>query len=109
MHHGTANAVCLPAVMEFNAQRKPGLYRRVGLAAGLEVLKAGDTEADRRTIAFLRGLIREVGLGDGLAAFGVMESQLEALSEQAFADACHRTNPVPVTRADLRALYEAAL
>src|SRR5207249_2808034 len=32
MHHGTANAVCLPAVMEFNAQRKPGLYRRVGVA-----------------------------------------------------------------------------
>jgi alcohol dehydrogenase class IV len=28
MHHGTANAVCLSAVMEFNAQRKPGLYRR---------------------------------------------------------------------------------
>jgi lactaldehyde reductase len=109
MHHGTANAVCLPTVMEFNAQRKPGLYRRVGIAAGLDVLKAGDPEADRRTIAFLRGLIREVGLGDGLGAFGVKVSDLDALSEQAFDDACHQTNPVPVTRADLRALYEAAM
>jgi alcohol dehydrogenase class IV len=109
MHHGTANAVCLPAVMEFNAQRKPGLYRRVGVAAGLDVLKAGDTEADRRTIAFMRGLTRELGLGEGLRAFGVNESQLEALAEQAFADPCHATNPVPVTREDLRALYQASM
>ncbi|MEY2408785.1 MAG: hypothetical protein QOF48_1455 [Verrucomicrobiota bacterium] len=109
MHHGTANALCLPAVMEFNAQRKPGLYRRVGIAAGLDVLKSGETEADRRTIAFIRGLIREMGLGEGLGSFGVTEKDLEALSEQAFEDSCHHTNPVPVTRADLRALYEAAL
>ena len=109
MHHGTANAVCLPAVMDFNAQRKPGLYRRVGVAAGLDVLKAGETEADRRTIAFVRGLTREIGLGDGLRAFGVKEEQLDALAEQAFADPCHQTNPVPVTREDLRALYEASM
>ena len=109
MHHGTANAVCLSAVMEFNAQRKPGLYRRVGIAAGLDVVKAGETEADRRTIAFVKNLVREVGLGDGLGMFGVEEKHLDALSEQAFADACHQTNPVPVTRADLRALYESAM
>jgi alcohol dehydrogenase class IV len=109
MHHGTANAVCLPAVMEFNAQRKPGLYRRVGVAAGLDVLKAGDPEADRRTIGFVRGLIREAGLGDGLRAFGVKDSQLDELAEQAFADPCHATNPVPVTREDLRALYAASM
>jgi alcohol dehydrogenase class IV len=81
----------------------------VGVAAGLDVLKAGDTEADRRTIQFLRVLIRELGLGDGLRAFGVQESHFDALVEQAFADACHQTNPVPVTREDLRALYAAAL
>lgn len=109
LHHGTANAVCLPHVMEFNAQRKPGLYRRVGLAAGLDVVKAGDPEADRRTIQFTRRLIRELGLGDGLRAFGVQESHLDALVEQAVADPCHQTNPVPVTREDLRALYLAAM
>jgi alcohol dehydrogenase class IV len=35
LHHGLANALCLPFVMEFNAARKPGLYRRVGIALGL--------------------------------------------------------------------------
>ena len=33
MHHGTANAICLPHVMDFNSKHKPGLYRRVGWPA----------------------------------------------------------------------------
>ena len=44
-----------------------------------------------------------------LGMYGVEESQFDALSEMAFADACHQTNPVPVTRADLRALYVASM
>ena len=109
MHHGTANAVCLPFVMEFNAKRKPGLYRRVGVACELDVMKAKPEGADRVTIDFVRQLIIELGLKMGLCSYGVNESQLDALSEQAFADGCHLTNPVPVTREDLKALYQAAL
>ncbi len=109
MHHGTANAVCLPSVMRFNAQRKPGLYRRVGLAANLDVLRASDADADRLTVEFIQKFITDLGFGEGLASFGVKESQLDALADEAFADGCHQTNPVPVTRDDLRALYQAAL
>lgn len=103
LHHGLANAICLPHVMEWNAARKPGLYRRIGVALGLE-----NTD-DSATIAAVRDLLKSVGLGDGLRAHGVRESHLAALTEQAFEDTCHQTNPVPVTREDLRALYEKAL
>lgn len=109
MHHGTANAICLPHVMEFNSQRKAGLYRRVGVACGLDVLSASAEDADRRTIEFVRELVAEVGLAEGLRAHGAKDNQLEALTTQAYADACHATNPVPVTRDDLKALYQAAL
>ena len=109
MHHGTANAVCLPLVMEFNAKRKPGLYRRVGVACELDVMKSKPEEADRATIDLVRQLIVGLGLKMGLRSYGVNESQLDALSDQAFADGCHLTNPVPVTREDLKALYQAAL
>jgi alcohol dehydrogenase class IV len=109
LHHGTANALCLPFVMELNAERKPGLYRRVGLACDLDVVKATDAEADLVTINFIRQFIIDLGLHLGLRAYGVSETLLEALTEQAFQDPCHRTNPVPVTAADLRALYLAAL
>src|SRR5438105_5151200 len=70
MHHGTANALCLPHVMEFNAQRQPGLYRRIGVACGLDVLDATAEDADRRTIDFIRELVGELGLADGLRAYG---------------------------------------
>jgi alcohol dehydrogenase class IV len=109
LHHGTANALCLPAVMKLNAQRKPGLYRRVGLACGLDVVKCSDAEADARTIEFIGRLTAEVGLNQKLRDYGVKESQIDALAEQAILDGCHQTNPVPVTKEDLKALYRAAL
>lgn len=103
LHHGTANALCLPHVMAFNAKRKPGLYRRVGIA-----LELSDT-SDESVIRYLRDLLADIGLGGGLRAHGVNESHLDALAEQAFADSCHLTNPVPVTKEELRSLYEQAL
>jgi 4-hydroxybutyrate dehydrogenase len=108
-HHGTANAICLPHVMQFNAQRKPGLYRRVGMACRLDVMRDSPEEADRKTIEFIKKFLASLGMTGGLRAYGVHDSQVDALSTQAVADSCHLTNPVPVTREDLRALYLAAL
>ncbi len=103
LHHGLANALCLPFVLEFNAARKPGLYRRVGIALGL-----GDP-TDAATIGAVRTLLTEIGLAPGLRAHGVDESKIDALTAQAFEDSCHATNPVPVTADDLRGLYLQAL
>jgi alcohol dehydrogenase class IV len=103
LHHGTANAMTLPVVMDFNAKRKPGLYARVAQAMGLQ----GATDAE--AIDAVRELLRDIGLPEGLRAHGVKESQLDALADQAFADPCHRTNPVPVTREDLYRLYQLAM
>src|SRR4051812_8226086 len=74
MHHGTANAICLPHVMQFNSQRKPGLYRRVGMNCGLDIMKASPEDADGKTIEFIRKFLAEIGLGNGLRAYGVKES-----------------------------------
>jgi alcohol dehydrogenase class IV len=103
LHHGTANALCTPFVMKFNAERKPGLYRRVGIALGL------NDPDDAETIEHVSGLFREIGLAPGLRAYGVKEAQIEPMADQAFEDTCHQTNPVPVTRNDLRDLYKLAL
>jgi alcohol dehydrogenase class IV len=102
LHHGTANALTLPASMEFNAARRPGLYRRVGVALGLN-----DAD-DRAVIAFVRWFLEGIGLRPGLRHYGVKPAQFAALAEQALADSCHKTNPVPVTKKDLRRLYETA-
>jgi len=105
MHHGLANALCLVASMRFCADRKPGIYRRVGLACGLNLVRASDADADAATIAFTAGFLADLGLASRLSDHGVLAAQIDALVEQAFADPCHRTNVVPVAREDLRALY----
>ncbi len=108
MHYGTANAVLLPHLMHFNAQRKPGLYRRVGQACGLELAGVAAELADFRTIEFVRKFIGDLGAKHALHQYGVHETQLGALTDQAFADESHLTNPVPVNRDEISALYRAA-
>jgi alcohol dehydrogenase class IV len=109
MHHGLANALCLVAVMRQIAERKPGLYRRVGIACGLDVVKASDAEADRATIEFIRSFLAKLGLDSKLSAHGVKMEQIDPLTKQAFEDSCHLTNAVPVTADDLKSLYLSVL
>jgi alcohol dehydrogenase class IV len=95
--------------MSFCAARKPGLYRRVGIAGGLKVMDCADNEADEQTIRFISGLLADLGLKGPLRDYGVKRENLEALVTQAFEDPCHKTNAVPVSREDLRRLYEEVL
>ena len=108
LHHGMANAVCLPHVMQFNAQRQAGLYRRVGAACGLELAGVTAEVADFRTIECVKKFIADLGLKPALHQYGVKETQFDALADQAFDDPCHLTNPVPVNRDELKELYRAA-
>ena len=105
LHHGLANALCLVAGMKFCAARKPGIYRRVGSACGLEVVKAPDADADQATIHFIAGFLADLGLNTRLREHGVRQDHLEPLVAQAWDDPCHKTNIVPVTVADIRTLY----
>jgi alcohol dehydrogenase class IV len=91
--------------MRFCAARKPGLYRRVGIACGLELAKATGIEADGATIEFLANFLKILGLDTRLREHGVRTEHLDQLVEQAWDDPCHKTNAVPVTREDLRQLY----
>jgi hypothetical protein len=105
MHHGLANALCLVAGMKFCAERKPGLYRRVALACGNEVMKAADEAADQAAIRFIAQFLAGMGLNTKLREHGVKPELLDALIAQAVEDPCHKTNAVPVTAEDFRRLY----
>jgi alcohol dehydrogenase class IV len=109
MHHGLANALCLLAGMRFCAARKPGLYRRVGIACGLNLFGVSEADADQRTIAFTADFLAGLGLNTRLRDHGVTAAHLDALVGQAVEDPCHKTNAVPVAVADFRRLYEEVL
>ncbi len=100
LHHGLANALCLPAIVAWNAEVVPERAARVAAVFGV---------APRELPAAIRKLRADVGLPDGLRAEGVTEADLDRLADLAIEDACHRCNPRPATREDLRRLYAESL
>ncbi len=109
LHHGTLNAMFLPAVLRFNAsadsiQREQRL-QRMALAMGLAGCDAqGNTVAEA-----IRAMNARLGLPAGLAAMGVMPDLFERVIDGAMADHCHKTNPRLATRDDYRAMLDAAM
>jgi 4-hydroxybutyrate dehydrogenase len=102
LHHGLANALCLPAVVAWNAELSGGRWADVARALGVE-------PSAPSLVAALRQLRSELGLPPSLSAAGVRREQLSALADGAIEDACHRLNPRPCTRADLLKLYELSM
>jgi alcohol dehydrogenase class IV len=100
LHHGLANALCLPAVVAWNAEIVPERVERVAKIFGTDAKGLPDA---------IRKLRKEVGLPDGLRSEGVSEADLDRLADLAIEDACHRCNPRPATREDLRRLYQQSL
>jgi alcohol dehydrogenase class IV len=100
LHHGLANALCLPAVVEFN---QPAVHSK------LERVRAILDPTAMTCSGALRDLRKRCGLPEGLRAEGVEEGDVAKLADKAIEDACHRSNPRPVTRDDLAALYRASL
>jgi len=98
MHHGTANAVMLPFVLEFN---------RAVTAARLADLE--EEFSGGEIAALVRELNRRVEIAPRLRDYGVGEAILPALADKAIQDGCHQLNPRPCTREDLLELYRAAL
>lgn len=100
LHHGLANALCLPAVVDFNESVAHARLDRVRAILDAPAKTCGDA---------VRSLRKRVGLPDGLRAEGITEADVPKLADKAIEDACHRCNPRPVTRDELAALYRASL
>jgi len=106
LHHGLANAVCLPAVLDFNRSAVPEKIARIAKLLGA---RGENVE----TLAFecsgaVRALRKKIGLAEGLGATGVPEDGLSKLAKLALEDACHRSNPRACTEEDMLALYKAS-
>ena len=105
LHHGTLNAMFLPAVIRFNAGaesvQKDRRLERMAHAMGLS--SAGDIPEA------IRAMNARLGLPTGLAAMGVTEAMFDDVIKGALADHCHKTNPRVATAEEYRAMLAASM
>jgi 4-hydroxybutyrate dehydrogenase len=109
LHHGTLNAMFLPAVVCFNAQaesiQSEQRLQRMAQAMGLPGCDAaGDAVAEA-----IQAMNARLGLPSGLGAMGVTEDLFDRVIDGAMADHCHKTNPRIATREDYRRMLAAAM
>ena len=105
LHHGTLNAMFLPAVVRFNAEaesvqkdnRLNRMARAMGLASGGDIAEA------------IRDMNARLGLPTGLAAMGVQREQFGQIITGALADHCHKTNPRIASAGEYEEMLEASL
>ena len=105
LHHGTLNAMFLPAVVGFNSSaesvQKDKRLERMARAMGLT--SAGDiAEA-------IHDMNARLGLPKGLAEMGVEPAAFGKIIEGALADHCHKTNPRIASREDYEALLAQSM
>lgn len=104
LHHGTLNAVLLPAVLRFNESAETAVaeekYARLRIALGL----APGASVDQA----IAQLNRDLGMPSGLGAMGVDKGFVEEAVGKAMKDHCHATNPRIATPDEYRAMMAEA-
>ena len=101
-HHGTTNAVFMPAVLKFNAPAIRDRFDRV--AAYLDIAGGFDGFC-----AFVDEFNDSLRIPKRLSDLGVTDPDIDALTEMALRDPSVGGNPVAMTPENTRALFKAAL
>ena len=86
VHHGTANAICLPHVMRFNADELSARLRDIADALGIDVRGMSDEAAAQAASDAVLKLNARIGLPAHLREVGVPENELDACAEQSLSD-----------------------
>lgn len=100
--HGTAVAVLLPHVMDFNRGAAPERYAEVGEALGAK-------REGRAAVERVFALNEEIAIPPRLGPLGVTEEVIPKMAADAMLSGNILVNPRPTQQADIEALYRAAL
>ncbi len=101
-HHGTTNAMFMPAVLRFN---RPAIEELIDRAAAYLGIEGGFDGF----CSFVEDLNARLGIPKTLTELGVVDPDLDALTRAALADPSVGGNPVEMTPENTRALFESCL
>lgn len=105
LHHGTLNAMFLPAVVQFNASAK-SIQKEMRLERMAQAM-GGLNSSDLPEA--LTAMNERLGLPAGLSHMGVTPALFESIVNGALADHCHVTNPRLASADDYIVLLEKSM
>ncbi len=107
--HGVANAILLPAVMEYNAPATGDKYKYIAKAMGVIGVDSMSQEEYRKAaVDAVRKLSADVGIPADLKEI-VKEEDIPFLAESAYADACRPGNPRDTSVEEIIQLYKSMM
>lgn len=108
VHHGTANALFLPYVIDFNIPAAPARFARIAQALGEDTRGLSEADAAARASVAVHRLAAETGVPRRMSELDVPADAIPGLAHDALTQADLPGNPRDVTLDDLIALYERA-
>lgn len=106
--HGESNAVLLPYVMAYIRSSCEEKMAQLYEALSSDASKSS-TEASHLFVKRMKTLVRDVGIPSTLQGFQIPHSALESLTDDAVKQKrLLARSPMPLTRKDIYAIYEAA-
>jgi len=106
LHHGTLNAILLPAVIAFNAPADT-MRDEQKLARIAQAMELSDASAEGIGAA-IEARTASLGLPTRLSQVGVTRAQFADIVKGALADHSHKTNPRDASAADYETMLERA-
>jgi alcohol dehydrogenase class IV len=109
MHHGLANAILLPVVLQKNLEHAPEKYALIANAMGIDTRGKTNAEAAGQVPERIEALIKALHIPTKLSQVGVKKEDIPSLARDAAEDLCMMTNPQMYNAAEIEALYLNAL
>ena len=106
-HHGLANSLMLPEIINFNRTVVEERLATAAVALGADP-KMSQQERAHLCVELVDNLRVACGLPRKLSQAGVKREMIPQIVEKSLADACHKSNPRPVSRADFERLINDA-
>lgn len=105
--HGIANAILLPYVMEYNYLADPKKHARIARAMGEDIQGLTELEAAYKSVEAVKRMNRDLSI-PSLKEVGVLEKDLEALSERSFANVSSGSNCRIIAKNDYLQIFKKA-
>ncbi len=109
IHHGLANAILLPYVMEFNLPARLEKFAQIAEALGADTSGMDLREAAQAAVDAVWELNGDLRIPTKLSAYGVKRAGIRRMSAAAMTSGNVTVNPRKTEQADIEALFSEAI